>query len=140
MIEVAKIVTRRERQSLSTNSVFDRHGLDSPYIETHRDVEWIEIEMDEKGITLTGVEVSRSGIPSRTGIKILNPDVAIELAQVLMKAAESQVEYAAASNALAAQRAKLDDTFKDRISGLGLKQPDKAQMLRVVSGDEVIEA
>lgn len=145
MIEVAKVVTLREREYQSSGWTPSMFG-DSSYClpdPRYRDVEWITVMMDEHGIELTVTEVKKNGSPLRSEaqkIVINNPNKVIELAQVLMKAAESQQAYATAAKALAEQKMKLDDTFKDRISGLGLKQPDKAAMLRVVSGDEVIEA
>lgn len=135
MIEVAKIVIRREREYgnglLGSNPFNDLNYF-------YRDVEWISVSMDANGVRLTLAEGSPPKLRSTT---ITSPAMLVELAQVLMKAAESQAAYGEAHKALSEQMAKLDETFKDRISGLGLKEPDKAAMLRVVSNDDgVIEA
>lgn len=142
MIEVARIVTRRERPAypgysrsqldiLRAQDIFGTR-YSEVYSAEYRDLEWITIHMDEHGIELA--EVNISGSRSEKKIVIDDPKKVIELAQALMKAAESQIEYATASKALAEQKKKLDETFKDRISGLGLKEPDKAAMLRVIEG------
>ena len=49
---------------------------------------------------------------------------AVELAQLLMKAAECQTEYAVAAKELEEQKKRLDAKYKDMISGLGLENPD----------------
>lgn len=54
----------------------------------------------------------------------LTPKQAIDLAQLLMKAAECQTEYAKAAKELEDQKDKLNIKYKDMISGLGLENPD----------------
>lgn len=143
MIEVAKIVTHRELDHYPSypSSYFEnpRSGhLNGPSRATYRDTEWVIVAMDATGVKLTLAGENKAVTKSLT---VTDPDKLIELAQVLMKAAESQADYAKANKALTEQMTKLDETFKDRISGLGLKEPDKAAMLRVVSNDDgVIEA
>lgn len=56
--------------------------------------------------------------------RTFTPKQAIELAQLLMKAAECQTEYAAAAKDLDEQKQQLDAKYKDMISGLGLENPD----------------
>ena len=53
--------------------------------------------------------------------KVMDPEKAIELAQLLMKAAESQTDYAKKRKALQEEMEMLDTAFKDRISGLGIE-------------------
>ncbi|MBO0676752.1 hypothetical protein JRC04_04670 [Mycolicibacterium sp. S2-37] len=51
---------------------------------------------------------------------LLTADQAVELGQLLMKAAESHDEYAAKRKALEEESTQLDNEFKERISGLGV--------------------
>lgn len=73
-------------------------------------VDKISVYLDEAYINLDG--------------RALTPKQAIEIAQILMKAAECQTEYAVAAKDLDEQKNHLDAKYKDMISGLGLENPD----------------
>jgi len=70
------------------------------------------------------LDQSSIGIRIKSDSVYMSPEQAIELAQLLMKAAECQSEYAAAAKDLEEQKTRLDVKYKDMISGLGLENPD----------------
>lgn len=109
MIEVGKVVTQPARAINNFGS--------------HKE-EAVSVMMTETEIRLR--IITQEG----TYFAILSPQRAIEVAQILMKAAECQTEYAKAAKDLEAQKDKLNAKYKDMISGLGLENPDlKAQDL-----------
>lgn len=85
--------------------------------------EAIKVGMDEEWIT-TSFVVDRDPIDyatNPTGIVMkLTAAQAIEFGQVLLKAAETQPEYAAEAARLREEQSKLAGKYKDMISGMGL--------------------
>jgi hypothetical protein len=113
MIEVGKVVTREGRNLRHTGNIPE---------------ESVRVMMDEDEIYLS----------TKDGMIRLPLPKAIELGQMVLKAAEAQVEYAAAAKELAAQKAKLDAKYKDLVSGLGLEnltdRLDENGGLKVING------
>lgn len=111
MVNVGKVVTRKAR--------IDRH-YDYPgaYPANYPGV-WTEIDYAVVGVDAYGLSLSVNNEKEHVAVQ-MEPEQAIELAQLLMKAAESQVEYAASRKELQDEMEKLDAEFKDRISGLGI--------------------
>lgn len=99
MIEVGKIVTRTANQT-SYDSVAE---------------ESISVAMGEFNIQLTASSWETFGFVHLTSQQ------AIELGQILLKAAEVQPEYAEESKRLSEETTKLGVRYKDMISGLGLE-------------------
>ena len=73
----------------------------------------VSVDMDYNGIWLRMVQ-------SSSGRALLTSEQAIELGQLLLKAAEIQPEYTEAVTKLDDERKLLDARYKDLISGLGL--------------------
>ncbi|MBB3752534.1 hypothetical protein FHT44_005046 [Mycolicibacterium sp. BK634] len=95
MIEVGKVVTRAYAPG-------DDWGSRS------QPEKAFKVLIDTAGIHLSG-EAGK-----------LTPDQAVELGQLLLKAAEVQPEYAKAADALSEEAQKLQAKFKDMVSGIGL--------------------
>lgn len=121
MLEVGKIVTERANLPSSFGRQWD-------YEDHHVDTSWITVNMsdNEKGVCVKMVNNKESVVQ-----QFLTATQAVELGQLLMKTAETQAEYVKATTELNAQRQKLDETIKDRITGFGLKT-GSADQLRVI--------
>lgn len=106
MIEVGKVVTRQAR-------TYDYGNLSE---------ESVSVNMDASGIALGfNTDFSERLMLHKDFLgMMLTSEQAIELGQILLKAAECQTEYAAAAALLDEERIKLDTRYKDMISGLGL--------------------
>lgn len=98
MVQVGKIVTR-EADYTRFNSTSERY---------------VAVSMTQHSVQLS----IHDGGSESVG---LTPEQAIELGQMLLKAAECQPEYAEADKTLDEERAKLNMRYKDTISGLGLE-------------------
>lgn len=100
MIEVGKIVTREP--------------ITDSYSSCHE--ENVTVGMDERSVVL--IRSAERG--SRSTVQLSSAQ-AIELGQLLLKAAECQPDYAEAAKELEAQKTALATKYKDMISGLGLE-------------------
>lgn len=98
--------------SIEVGEIVMREATDGPYASV--DKESVSVRMDEKTIMLNMSSGSMN-------LMSLTPEQAIELGQLLLKAAEVQPEYAAEAARLNDERAKLAARYKDMISGLGLE-------------------
>jgi len=108
-IEVGKIVTRQARDDTGYGG-----GISEEAITVTMDVNGVMLELAcdlSERATLRGAFFSG---------KTLTPEQAIELGQILLKAAEVQTEYAESIKLLDEERAKLNARYKDMISGLGI--------------------
>lgn len=107
MIEVGKVVTREAREGIGGGGLRE---------------ESIVVNMNVNGIVI-GLHIDLSERVMLHGSyagATLTSEQAIELGQILLKAAECQTEYAEAAKLLDEERIKLDARYKDMISGLGL--------------------
>lgn len=106
MIEVGKVVTR---EAYTGQYEFNRE-------------ENVSVGMSESSISLRvnkdKPDGSRASMYSDPPAN-LTPQQAIDLAQILLKAAEIQTEYAEASKKLREETEALQKRYKDLISGLG---------------------
>lgn len=107
VMEVGKIVTQEARHG----------GQYSPTVGE----ESLTVDMSG-GIIVLRVEQSRSERERMYTIKPvqLTAEQALELGQVLLKAAEILPEYRDAINKITEERTKIEARYKDMISGLGL--------------------
>lgn len=98
MIEVGKIVTKAQYRG-------GGFGDGTPE-------ESIQVTIDARSIDVS--------LARQSGYLSMTPAQAIELGQLLLKAAEVQPEYAVAAKALSEEETKLRARFKDMVSGIGL--------------------
>lgn len=97
MIDVAKIVVR---ERVRGNSWDDTNTEES-----------VRISMSVQGIYL---QVNKGDLQK------LTPEQALEVGQYLLKSAEIQSEYAEAITKIDEERKKVEASYKDMVSGLGL--------------------
>lgn len=101
-----------EPMSIDVGKIVTRKANEGPYeIESEENV---SIRMSEQCISLNMSNKTMNCVD-------LTSEQAIELGQLLLKAAEVQAEYAAEAARLREETAKLGTKYKDMISGLGLE-------------------
>lgn len=101
--------------SIDVGKVVIKEAYDNSY--TSGAEENVSVRISEQAVELY-INADKQRV---SGGLSMTPEQAIELGQMLLKAAEVQSEYAAEATRLQAETEKLATKYKDMISGLGLE-------------------